>query len=88
MRRRNYRLEHACYYSRPENVRKNNARHRARYMLQTMGRVAPGDHLVIHHRNGNALDNRPANLLVIGSAMHRAHHVRDHVNKTAARKRR
>ena len=75
-RKRNYRLEHACYHAKPRNAARSNARHRARYRLQKMGRVAPGDHMAIHHRNGNALDNRLSNLVVVSSAQHRAHHAK------------
>ena len=73
-RKRDYRLEYMCYYSLPKNARKNDARHRARYRLSKKGMVARGDHRVIHHRNGNALDNRPANLVVLSSVQHRRHH--------------
>ncbi len=73
-RARDYRLEYACYYSLPRNARKNDSRHRARYHLAKRGLVARGDHRVIHHRNGDPLDNRASNLVVLGSAQHRAHH--------------
>ncbi|KAK9816113.1 hypothetical protein WJX74_004442 [Apatococcus lobatus] len=63
-RKRDYRLEYMCYYSLPKNARKNDARHRARYRLSKKGMVARGDHRVIHHRNGNALDNRAAFFLL------------------------
>lgn len=76
--RRKYWLEHACYHSLPGNARKSNARHRARYRLTKLGRVSVGDNRVIHHRNGNALDNRMHNLLVLTPADHRRHHSRQY----------
>ncbi|KAK9826977.1 hypothetical protein WJX74_002430 [Apatococcus lobatus] len=77
-RGRDYPLEHACYHSLRKNARKANSRHRARYRLMRLGLVSIGDHRVIHHRNGNALDNRRSNLAILSSAAHRGHHRAQH----------
>ena len=82
---RDYALEHACYHARPAVRRKTNARHRARYMLGRLGVIAPGDHRVVHHRNGDALDNRLSNLRVITVASHRRHHRRQHLSEQQSR---
>lgn len=45
---------------------KRASRNRARYKLRKQGRVAKGDGKDVDHRNGNAMDNRPGNLSVMG----------------------
>ena len=63
---RNYQAE----YSRESRTRKDKraSRNRARYRLQKQGRVKKGDGKDVDHKNGNALDNRPANLSVMSRA--------------------
>ena len=74
---RDYALERVCYHSRPKNARLARSRGRARYALTRLGLVRPHDRTVVHHRNGNAMDNRLANLVVLTpGAHHRLHRAR------------
>lgn len=72
--RRSYSLERACYQSTPAQRSRNNARHRIRRRLMQQGLVALHDGIQIHHRNGDALDNRARNIVLVSSIAHRRLH--------------
>lgn len=75
--RRDYRLERECYDARPERKQKHASRLRARRKLASKGLVKTRDGKHIHHRNGDANDNRAHNLRVIGQREHARIHSRD-----------
>ncbi len=59
---RDYKKEYREYHGTPEQKKKRAARGRARYDLEQRGVVRKGDGKDVHHKNGNPLDNRRANL--------------------------
>ena len=71
-RARNYKKEYRDYHSKPENLKDNNARHRARYHAQKAGRVRVGDGKDIDHRDNNPRNNSPGNIRVMSRAKNRS----------------
>lgn len=69
---RNYKRERKLYHGKPEQMRRNAARKRARRMMEREGLVKPGDGKDVGHKNGNPLDNRRANLRVENRSRNRA----------------
>ena len=70
--KRNYVRENTNYKSRPEQIAKRVKRNAARRMAKRAGLDRKGDNKDVHHKNGNAMDNRPSNLRVIGAKQNRS----------------
>ena len=71
-KKRNYAQENARYKSRPEQVAKRTSRNAARRAAIRKGAVKKGDGKDVHHKNGNPLDNRPANLKAVSASSNRS----------------
>ena len=54
----------AKYNSKPEQIKKREARNRARYQMIKAGKVKKGDGKDVAHKDGNALNNKPSNWAV------------------------
>ena len=69
---RDYKKERRQYHGKPEQMKRNAARKRARRMLEREGKVRTGDGKDVGHKNGNPLDNRRSNLRVENRSKNRA----------------
>ena len=72
---RNHQLSYACESSKRRRARELRARNRAKAIRRGVVRRGDG-HLHLHHRNGNAFDNRSANLQVVTASHHRRIHAK------------
>ena len=64
-RRRNYRKEYDTYHAKPTQKKRRASRNAANKKLK------PPKGKEVHHKNGNARDNRPSNLAVISKRKNR-----------------
>jgi len=71
-KKRNYAQENARYKSRPEQIAKRSSRNAARRAAMRSGVVRKGDGKDVDHKNGNPMDNRPANLRAIPASANRS----------------
>ena len=71
-KKRNYAQENARYKSRPEQIAKRTSRNAARRAAIRSGVVRKGDGKDVDHKNGNPMDNRPANLRAMPASANRS----------------
>ena len=71
-KKRNYAQENTRYKSRPEQVAKRTSRNAARRAAIRQGVAKKGDGKDVDHKNGNPMDNRPANLRVVAAKSNRS----------------
>ncbi len=62
---RDYAKEYKTYHGKPEQIKRRDARNKARAIMVKKGVVRKGDGLHIDHKNINPLDNHPSNLRAI-----------------------
>ena len=62
---RNYAKEYKTYHGKPKQIKRCDARNKARAIMVKKGVVRKGDGLHIDHKNNNPLDNRPSNLRAV-----------------------
>ena len=62
---RDYAKEYKTYHGKPEQIKRRDARNKARAIMVKKGVVRKGDGLHIDHKNNNPLDNRPSNLRAV-----------------------
>jgi hypothetical protein len=65
---RNYAKEYANYHSRPAQIKRRSARNKARRLAIKMGKAKIGDGKDIHHRDGNPLNNKNGNLVLLNTS--------------------
>jgi len=70
--RRNYKREYETFHKKPSQLKRNNARHRARYAAEKAGKVHVGDKKDVHHKDGNPQNNSPSNLQVMPEGKNRS----------------
>lgn len=79
---RDYALEAVCYERAPGRRAKRRSRQALRGSLVRRGVVRRNDGTEVHHRNHDALDNRPSNLVVLSrrdhATLHRLQRVHSH----------
>lgn len=69
---RNYKLEYEKYQGTPEQRRRNDARKKARRLMEKRGLVKKGDGKDVDHKNGRPKDNNPKNLRVVSKSVNRS----------------
>jgi hypothetical protein len=69
---RDYRAEYDNYHARPDQKKKRANRNAARRKLEREGRVKKGDGMDVHHKDGNPLNNNPANLQALRAKINRS----------------
>jgi len=69
---RNYKLEHENYQSKPEQLKNNAARKRARYAMEKAGKAHKGDGKDVHHKDGNPKNNKMSNLTLVSKLKNRS----------------
>lgn len=69
---RNYRKEYDNYQGTPEQRKRNNARKKARRLLEKKGVVRKGDGKDVDHKDGNPLNNSTKNLRVQSKSENRS----------------
>ena len=74
-KKRNYRKEYDNYHSQPEQKKKRAQRNKARRKMAKAGLVKKGDGKDVHHKNGNASDNRKSNLAIMSKSKNRSRKV-------------
>ena len=62
---RDYAKEYRTYHGKSEQIKRRDARNKARAIMEKKGLVRKGDGLHVDHRNNNPLDNRLANLRAV-----------------------
>lgn len=71
---RDYKLEYEYYDKKPQRKKARASRETVRKQFVKAGLVKPGDGKVIHHKNGNPLDNRLSNLEILTHCQHEKKH--------------
>ena len=71
-RERNYRKEYDDYHGKPEQIKRRNARNKARAKMKAAGHCVVGKD--VDHKNGNPLDNSKKNLRVTSVRYNRSQH--------------
>jgi hypothetical protein len=56
----NFAKEFKTYHGKPKQIKRRDARNKARAIMVKKGSVRKGDGLHIDHKNNNPLDNRPS----------------------------
>ena len=69
---RNYRQEYDSYHKKPRQKKRRAGRNIARRMMIKAKRASKGDGKDVHHKNGNARDNRKSNLAKMSKAKNRS----------------
>ncbi len=59
---RNYAKEYTTYYGKSEQIKRCDARNKARAIMLKKGLVRKNDDMHVDHKNKNSLDNRVSNL--------------------------
>ena len=70
-KKRNYRKEYDRYHGREEQKKRRAKRNTARKIMERKGRVKKGDGKDVHHKDGNALNNKKKNLKVVSKKKNR-----------------
>ena len=69
---RNYKKEYANYQGRPEQIKRRDARNKARNQLSKEGKVHKGDGKDVDHKNSNPLNDSRSNLRVLDKSTNRS----------------
>lgn len=69
---RNYREEYDNYHKKPAQRRRNDARKKARRLMEAKGRVRKGDGMDVDHKDRNPKNNSTGNLRVQPKSTNRA----------------
>ena len=69
-----YDKEYKQYHGTEEQRKRRAARNKARRHLEKEGRVRKHDGKDVDHKNGNPLDNSPANIRVMSRSANRSKH--------------
>lgn len=70
--KRDYRKEYDRYHASPEQRARNDARKKARRLMEAKGKVRKGDGKDVDHKNGNPLQNHKSNLRVTSKRANRS----------------
>ncbi len=62
---RDYAKEYRTYHGKLEQIKRRDARNKARALMEKKGLVRKGGGLHVDHKNNNPLDNRPSNLRAV-----------------------
>jgi hypothetical protein len=68
---RDYKQEYREYHGRPDQIKRRAGRNKARRLMIKKGLARKGDGQDVHHRNGDTLDNRSANLSIMSRSKNR-----------------
>ena len=68
---RDYGKEYRSYHASPTQKKRRAGRNTARRRLTAAGRGHKGDGKDVHHRDGNARNNKPSNLRVVSRGRNR-----------------
>ena len=69
---RNYKKEYKHFHSKPDEKKRRAGRNAARRKMAAAGKVKKGDGKDVHHKDGNALNNKRKNLRVESKSKNRA----------------
>ena len=69
---RNYKEEYKHFHSKPDEKKRRAGRNAARRKMAGAGKVKKGDGKDVHHKDGNALNNKRKNLRVESKSKNRA----------------
>ncbi len=69
---RNYKEEYKHFHSKPDEKKRRAGRNAARRKMAAAGKVKKGDGKDVHHKDGNALNNKRKNLRVESKSKNRA----------------
>ena len=69
---RNYKEEYKHFHSKPDEKKRRAGRNAARRKMAAVGKVKKGDGKDVHHKDGNALNNKRKNLRVESKSKNRA----------------
>ncbi len=69
---RNYKEEYKHFHSKPDEKKRRAGRNAARRKMAAVGKVKKGDGKDVHHKDGNALNNKRKNLRVESRSKNRA----------------
>ena len=64
---RDYAKEYKPYHGKPEQIKRHNARNKARALMEKKGLLRKGDGMHVDHTNNNPLENRPLNLRAVAA---------------------
>ena len=68
---RDYGKEYKSYHAKPTQKKRRASRNTARARLASAGRGKKGDGKDVHHKDGNARNNKPSNLRVVSRRSNR-----------------
>jgi|TARA_R110000824_G_scaffold394502_1_gene594334 hypothetical protein len=69
---RNYKEEYKEFHSKPDQKKRRAGRNAARRKMAASGKVKKGDGKDVHHKDGNALNNKRKNLRVESKSKNRS----------------
>ena len=69
---RNYKEEYKEFHSKPNQKKRRAGRNAARRKMAASGKVKKGDGKDVHHKDGNALNNKRKNLRVESKSKNRS----------------
>lgn len=70
--KRDYKKEYQAYQGTPEQRKRNDARKKARRLMEAAGKVKKGDGKDVDHKNSNPLQNNKKNLRVLSKTSNRS----------------